>query len=224
MSVAASVRCRARSWSRRPRCHATRPCQQWRQAAAQRMLTVEHGSRARAAANVEFPAPGRERTVRGGCCTGRQSSAVYRRHASGGSGAERPAATVRSLLSASTAPARLASAELGGADLEYPSPIPGCCMADRPGIEGAHHAQLDGRTVPVEARFVLVQLVRVGGQAVLYLRHTSRQPAGRGFDPAWGEPRPGNQCRLPPVSSAVMVVVTLSSMGPVSRPLPSASR
>ena len=44
-------------------------------------------------------------------------------------------------------------------------------MADWPRVEGADQAfQLDSRAAPVDARFVLVQLVRVGGQAVvLYL-------------------------------------------------------
>ena len=41
-------------------------------------------------------------------------------------------------------------------------------MADRPWVEGAHQAfKLHGRAAPVDARFVFVQFVGVGGQAVV---------------------------------------------------------
>src|SRR5690606_15029465 len=41
-------------------------------------------------------------------------------------------------------------------------------VADRPGMEGAYQTrQLDGRARPVDARFLLVQLVRVGRQGIV---------------------------------------------------------
>ena len=51
-------------------------------------------------------------------------------------------------------------------------------MADRPGVEGTYQTlQLDGRTTPVEACFILVQLVCVVGQAVVL--HLTREGASR---------------------------------------------
>jgi len=51
-------------------------------------------------------------------------------------------------------------------------------VADRPGVEGADQAfQLDGRATEVEARLILVQLVRVVGQRVVL--HFAFQRAGR---------------------------------------------
>ena len=55
-------------------------------------------------------------------------------------------------------------------------------MADRPRVKSAYQAfQLNGRAAPVEARFILVQFVCVGGQAVV-LHFANQTIAGQAAD------------------------------------------